>query len=419
LEPSTKPILGPGSGFRLSKSWIVILTCILILGTAISPFILEGQMNGLVVILGFLAIPGLMLLRLPPIGDIFWAALSLTYLLIAVLAYGELERLTSVGYTIMLTSIYLVFSGALSTYRVTPERFRKVLEVLIKAYAMVSLVQMLASLAGIPVPNEILSKGLWSYNSLAVEPSHAARILAISMLAYIVLVYIEHGKTLTFSIIWHMEKSVIIAFLISISLTGSALGVAAIFTVLLLLLRPLWRVVILLAIIVVWPVLLSVEVESIRRLMSFISVLPTMNIDRISAADHSGAIRVMPLILYVEQAHLDSLSTWFGGGFSSIASYVQGRMIGVKADSAMAGFVPGYIMVTGILGCLIFLYAFIFRFLNKETSTLVVLWVLLIATAAWNSQVFWFGIIILRAVYHYSEKARKSVPVTSSSKLIS
>ncbi len=363
---------------------------------------LPGQMNGLVILVAALAGPLILLFRLPVIADLYWAMIAVFYLLAVTLMLSGAQYFTSVGYTGMLALAFVAFSGALNTGLVPRERFRHLLRRLIQAYAVVSVLQLAASLAGLPVPNEISSKGLWSYNSLAVEPSHAARALACSMLAYLLLSR-RDGRPPSIGQLWREEKSVLLAFFVSGALTGSTLAVGAMALTVLLALRLHWSVAGVAVLFFFWPLLLLVEIESVKRLTAFLMALPSMDILTISGADHSGAVRLMPLILFLQQMDLSAPSVWFGGGYEAIAFYVRGMMIGVDPDAAMAGFIPGYVMVCGFFGAALFLYAFVGRFLNRKTFPLVLLWILLLATSAWNTQIFWFSLMLIRAVHHFSK----------------
>jgi hypothetical protein len=76
--------------------------------------------------------------------------------------------------------------------------------------------------------------------------------------------------------------------------------------------------------------------------------------------------------------------------------------VGVGEDAAMAGFIPGYIMITGIIGTVLFLRAYMFRFASLQTLPLILLWIPAVANSAWNSQIFWYSLLLLRAVHHFT-----------------
>ncbi|WP_110792636.1 hypothetical protein [Rhizobium wuzhouense] len=387
---------------RATPHWLVARVLLVSFGTAISLFVLGDQRNVLVILVAALALPTIIVLRLPLERDFGSSAAAIAYLIVVELAHGGTTNVTSLGYTGMFALSYIAFAGTLESGFVNRERLIELLRQLVFAFAAVSVVQMLCSLAGLPILNGMLSKGAWSYNSLAVEPSHAARALSSTMLSYLILAR-RGAPPLSFSELWQRETWVVVAFSVSQALTGSSLAVALLPLTIVLALRLRWIVGCALLLIMTWPILQSVELESVHRLVGFLTALPTMDIMALVQADQSGAVRVMPLILFLQSASLDDPSVWFGGGYQIVTQYVQGRLVGVGEDAAMAGFIPGYIMIAGIIGTTLFLRAYLLRFTNLQTLPLILLWGPVLGNSAWNSQIFWYSLLLLRAVHHFAK----------------
>lgn len=399
---------------RLSRSWTLIWVTLVVFGTALYPFVLHDQRNVLVIALAALALPLIVTLRLPIGRDFQWPSVAMLYLVVVMFWNGNTQHFSSVGYTGMFVLSYIAFCGALSVRAVTREQVRHLLRRLIQAYALVSVVQLFFSLGGLPVPNQILSKGMWSYNSLGVEPSHAARALGVTLLTYLILSR-HNGAPTDFRQLWREEKWTILPFAISIILTGSTLGIAILPLTLLLSLRLRWMAIGAAGLWLFWKALQSVELDAVRRLVDFMTALPSMDIGVLAEAEQSGAVRVMPLLIFIERASLDDPSVWFGGGYDAVAYYVRGALIGVSADAAMAGFVPGYIMICGLIGTALFCHAFLGRFLSLQTLPLILLWFLIFGNAAWNSQLFWYGLMLIRMVHHFGRvRAISPYPIVPS-----
>ena len=380
-----------------------------VFATAFSPLVGDDQRNFLVIFFAFLSVPLMVYLHLGVGKDVIWLGFVLMGQLLLTLINGQRGELTTVIYTCLLATAYIAVSRGLQTGYVTRDALAKLLKKLILLYGMVSILQMAASLVGLPIPNLILSKGLWSYNSLAVEPSHAARVLSLSMLAYLLLA--RNKNEIGFRELIGRDKLLVVAFLISTGLTGSAIGIIA---ALLALLLAMSRARILVAaglLFLAWPALLSIDFPAIQRSSAFLAALPTMDIPALVEADQSGAMRVMPILLFLDKADPTALEFWFGGGLGAIASYVQGELVGA-GELVAAGFIPGYIVAFGVIGTLLFLWAFLFRFVVEATLPIVLLWVILLATSAWNSQIFWYGLMLVRAVHEFQcvqkRKERKS-----------
>jgi hypothetical protein len=395
---------------RASVVRLVVLTLIFVFATAFAPLIGVDQRNYLVIFFSILSVPLIMFLRFRLKKELLLVIAALVYPWLVTLFKGTLGDLTTTGYTTLLATGYLAVVGGLRSGHIELESVRKLLKGLIFLYALVSVLQLLTSFAGLPVLNLILSKGVWSYNSLAVEPSHAGRAMAMTMLTYLMLSR-EWGDRAQFLNIFRKHGRTVGAFVVSIGLTGSATGVIAAPLAILLALSKRWIFVLSGLLLMAWPMLYLIDSPVVRRALMFMTAVPTMNITAIVAADQSGALRVLPVLLYLDKASIGDVNFWLGGGPGAISAYVKGELVGA-GDLVAAGFIPGYLISYGVVGTLFFLYAFVFRFLTAFVLPIVVLWLFLFGVTAWNTQLFWFGLILLRVAHHFRHPhaAQRFVP---------
>lgn len=381
------------------------LALIFAFATAFSPFVGDDQRNYLVIFLAASSAPLMAFLRLGIGKDVIWLALVLLGPFLLILVNGPWSELTTLAYTGMLATAYLAVARGLHTGFITRNAVVRLLKILILLYALFSVLQMAASLGGLPIPNLILSKGAWNYNSLAAEPSHAARALALSMLTYLILVRDGNDKIGLCELL-SQHKSFVGAFLISIGLTGSVTGFIAAPLAIVLVLSKTWTLALAGVLFLAWPTLYTIDFPAIQRSSAFLAALPTMDIAALVEADQSGAMRVMPLLIFLDEADPASLQFWFGGGLGAIDSYVQGKLIGA-GELVGAGFIPGYIMAFGVVGALLFLWAFLLRFLVPATRPIALLWIILFATSPWNTQLFWYGLMLVRVVHEFQRVQKK------------
>lgn len=382
---------------RSNQIRAVVLAIIFAFATAFSPLLGADQRNYLVILLSAFSIPLMVYLGLGIGKDLIWLLVVLLGQFFLILVNGTWSELNTLAYTGMLASAYLAVARGLHTGYVTRDAVLKILKSLIFLYAIFSVLQMAASLQGLPIPNLILSKGVWSYNSLAPEPSQAARALALSILTYLILARDRNDK-IGLRELLSQHKFVVAAFLISIGLTGSGTGFIAAPLAITLILSKTWVLAILSGLFLAWPALYTIDFPAIQRASAFLATLPTMDISALVEADHSGAMRVMPLLIFFDEAQPASLQFWFGGGMGAIATYLQGKLIGA-GDLVGAGFIPGYIMAFGVVGTLTFLWAFVLRFLVPATRPVALLWLIFFATSPWNTQFFWYGLMLVRIVH--------------------
>lgn len=386
---------------------MAVLVLLFIFATAFSLLVGEDQRNFLVIFCSLLSLPLLFFLRLKLGYDLIWIFLVFLPPFFVTLIQGSLEDFSTIGYTGLFAFAYLFVVEGLRSGYISRESIAKLLKLIIQLYALFSVLQMAASLAGLPEPNLILSKGLWSYNSLAVEPSHAGRALAITMLVFLIISR-EPTDTKSFAFLFIKNRTVLIAFLISISLTGSSTALVAAILAIILALSKKWMFVLVSILMLLWPTLYMVDLSSLQRSIDFLSVLPTMDASALIEADQSGAMRILPFIIFLEKADFLDIDVWFGGGLSAIAGYVQGELIGA-GDLVAAGFTPGYIIAFGLLATLLFLWVFLLRFVTKSTLPVAMLWIVIFITSPWNSQLFWYGLMLMRVIYYfeYSQKKRE------------
>lgn len=291
------------------------------------------------------------------------------------------------------------FAVAALLERVADKRalIQKVLRWLIYAYAILSVIQMVFSLGGLPVPNLIASKGMWSYNSLAFEPSQLGRVVGISMLGYIVLVRLPVPPG-ALAETRRVRLKVVIAFLATMLLSGSALATLAIIAVYFLSRSITWAVLIIVAAFLIWPTLLLIDYVPLRRAVLLLSNLGSLDVDLLLQSEHSGALRIAPLLVYLRDFSMTEAGFWFGYGQNGLDQYFLGQIAGI-GDKVSAGFLPGFAVVYGVVLMAAFVWLFAIRQLNRTTVPLIAFWLVFFSSSAWNTQVFWYGLIVIQIVW--------------------
>jgi len=73
----------------------------------------------------------------------------------------------------------------------------------------------------------------------------------------------------------------------------------------------------------------------------------------------------------------------------------------------MAGIFPGYFIAFGLVGTSLLLLCFMFRFIARETMPVILLFIIFVSPGAWNTQVFWYGLMMIRVVHHYTRPAMR------------
>jgi hypothetical protein len=311
--------------------------------------------------------------------------------------------LLSVGLTFVYALGYFAIASLLDRVKDKRAFLMKVMRGVIYAFAMLSIIQMVTSLAGLPVPNQIGGSSFWRHNSLAYEPSQLGRIVGISMLCYLMLSRLPGEPVRT-----RERQKLLVAFLAAMLLSGSALAAIAIPLVYGLSRSLSWFLLIVMVSVLIWPTALLIDFEPLQRSVLLISKLGSLDVDQILAADHSGGVRVAPLLIYLRDVSIAEPGFWFGYGFGGIEHLFQGQISGVGDDNSGAGFLPGFVVVYGVLAFAFFAWIFALRQVNRTTLPLIAFWAIFMTSSALNTQVFWYGLIVIQIAWAASRDVVRS-----------
>lgn len=367
---------------------------ILSYAVVVSGFIDAAQRNYLVLFAATLGGLLVIVLNLPLRLQAFLAFIMFLVMALRNIFLGGIGELGSVALTFVYASGYFAIGSLLERVHAKRAFVQSMIRKVIYAFAVVSAIQMVASLAGVPIPNLIESKGLWSYNSLAYEPSQLGRIVGISMLCYLMLERLPDSPA-------HSPDTrktcarVMASFISTMILSGSALAAIAILFVFVLSRSPVWIAFIAAVSILVWPAILVIDLEPVNRAALLISNLGSLDLDQVLEADHSGGMRAAPLLVYLEDFAAAEFGFWFGYGSDGLPRFLLNRIPGL-GDQIATGFVPGFSIVYGVITTLLFVWIFAFYHMSRTTWPLIVFWLMFFTSSAWNTQVFWYGLIVIQ-----------------------
>lgn len=363
----------------------------------LSPLVDAGLRNYLVIFAAAVGAFCLASLELPIRREVAWVSALLFYMLVSVLLDGHMQDLWSVALTFLYIVGYLAAGGLFANLPERDALAGKVLKMIIYAFAAVSILQMIASLAGLPVPNLLGSKGLWSYNSLSMEPSQVGRIVGISFLAFLTIAR-KGSNQVRLSELFTKHRNIFLAFVTAMLLSGSALAFAALIVVLVIS-RGAWLALVLaVGLVAALPVLLSIDFAPLQRSVLLLTSLSVTDPYVMMKAEGSGASRLLPGLIYLRDASVDELGFWLGYGSDGLTRFFLGRIPGF-GDVVPAGFYPGYLVFYGLIGFLLFLWVFLFRLMNMKTLPVISFWIIFFSTSAVNTQVVWYGLLVIWICY--------------------
>ena len=365
----------------------------------ISFFIDSGLRNYLVLVAAITG--GVLFFQLPlvPQRQAFMAFLVLSIMTVNTILQDGAEELGSIALTSIYATGYFALASLLDQIKDKRGFLIKVMNRLVYAFAILSVVQLLTSLMGFPVPNLIASKGLWSYNSLSNEPSQLGRVVGIIMLSCVILSRLQGGQEQS-----KVCRKLVIAFLTTMLLSASSLAAIAILAVYLLSRSLPWFVLIVMVSLLMWPLFFIIDFEVIERFVGLISNLISLDLGRALEEEHSGAIRIAPLLIYLRDMSITEMGFWLGYGSEGLLVFFQDKIPGVSSGVIFGGFLPVFAVKYGILTFSFFIWIFVLWHLNRATLPLIAFWLIFITNSAFNTQVFWFGLIVIQMVWSASRE---------------
>lgn len=267
--------------------------------------------------------PLLILLRSPHISKaiilsvLFWAT---TYLMI-VLQFDN-QRLSTLYYSLFYLSAFCLFYNLVWEEKCFQlEEAIALVRFIIHIYVIFLLLQQLAVLAGfryLPVINlyDTRWQGLFHLNSLAIEPSHAARMMTVFMYAFLKLVEFSQGRPITLVEMLGTYRWTVWGFLYFMLAIGSGTAVAGLGLLFLYFFRPQYSIALVAVVLFFYIITPLVDYEPLNRAMTTFDAALSMDESEVLKADQSAAYRVNQLIS-LKHTDLSDYRTWFGHGIDA------------------------------------------------------------------------------------------------------
>lgn len=250
------------------------------------------------------------------LGGMYWG-----WCYLAALMAGPV-RFSTLGFLAMHIFSFVALYGLIRSKYFTLDYFVKFVVFLIQLYAIVLILQQLCIIVGVRsffllnlVNQQWLS--LTKLPSLALEPSHAARILTVLMLCYLRCEPLTKGRRLigVKELFSKEHRFVSFPFLWSMMTMGSGTAFAGLGILSLYFVRAK-------TCIVAIPVLIGLvylgeimEVEQMGRATRLASAVASgADIQEMEEADGSGASRIIPMVNTLTKTDLLDIQSWIGTG---------------------------------------------------------------------------------------------------------
>jgi hypothetical protein len=394
----------------LSKSKKPYLIIILLITLAVSPAFALGEGNRNLLLIGVMCFTPFIIISYGSSVRINgWLALFIVSIIIFPLIHQPQSiRWSSILYTILFCLTFIAYKSMLHKNHLTPIAYLKILKYLILAYFFVLLIQQICVLFDLPVFNisRYIPNEPWKLNSLAAEPSHSARIVALLMYSYIIINELILNRTYNLNKDFKNDKWVWLAFFWTMTTmnSGTAFLFLAIIFFKFIRLKNLKQI----FIFAVGAIIILNFIDSTSYERSYKTLIATLTLDQatILEADHSASIRILPFLILVKMVSLNSLDGWFGHGVDHVSTFLSDFIPGVNEGLSGGGFFQIW-MEYGFISMTMY---FIFSFSNtyrKGDYISILFWFLLVFLYGVNSQIVWLCIILLFTNKYFITRGRK------------
>ena len=260
-----------------------------------------------------------------------YAALYLVVTVCFLLLKPDFRSSTIYYSTLFFFTFNLYYNLVFHENAYTIDDFIKILKGLIYAYAICLALQQLCIIIGIrymPIINLMNMNyyELFRLNTLAIEPSHAARLLTVFFYGILKLSqYKNEGTPLKISELWTEYKWTIIAFLYTMICMGSGTAFVGLAILSLYFLKREYIIAVLIGATTFYMAVPYIDYEPLTRAIEIFNATLTGDTEIITKTDNSAAARVNIIVDTFTHLDITDSSVWFGSGTDSVAK--DGRYI--------------------------------------------------------------------------------------------
>jgi|GEM_PF-2168945 len=392
-----------------SASQVILAIFFILLGTSFNFATIEGKN---LVFIGF-SIVGIAVLLLVNSG--FPLTVSRIVLLIfAVLCVSFLINFRRAEDMSFLYSVFFIVTFYIYTSffkaRIDASQFVTIIQVLLLYYLVVlvagQIYVALGLFSGSGIKSGLIHGALgtlyeadrgFRYYSLSTEPSYAAFIVISLLYAYLSVspngrVFNKHSL-----FVWGISLYQLVSF-------QSGYGVILFF--MLLFFRVSLRNAIILVIIAVSVVTLALVTKqpAAERVIMILSQVGPSNIEHIRSIDYSASFRILPMYYYLRDISLLDYHFYLGYGAGTSSAYLVPILFKTaEIDTYEGGFLPQFLYDYGILLGVCFALFLKREVLRRVISFELLVVLLMLTNANFNTQLFWFVLLVLTLRKYYLE----------------
>lgn len=252
--------------------------------------------------------------------------LGFAYLLVTMMMCeinGSISRYSTFIYTALFLFEFTVYYNLVWIKEcISLKYFLNLVKCVIFGYAICLLLQQGCVLIGVrnfPLIN-LVGGSYYAFNhlnALAIEPSHAARIMTVFFYAFLKCTEYLRGAPMSIGDLWGEYKWVIVSFIYFMIFIGSGTAMVGLAIVFLYFVKKKYTFFILLAGFLFYMMSPYIDYEPYNRAVSVLNAAMTGDTEEVIKADHSASSRVNIIIDTFTKTDLADSQTWIGHGMDA------------------------------------------------------------------------------------------------------
>jgi hypothetical protein len=282
-----------------------------------------------------------------------WSLLYFGTVLFNTIIWNNNYRVSTLIYQLLFLLMFNMYYGLVYKGAFTIDFFLRLIKGLIYAYIVVLVLQQIAIISGIrvlPVINFVLflNRGIGA-NSLALEPSHAARIMAVAFYVFLKVNEIRQGYVLSFKQLFIKNRWLVLGFLYAMVTMTSGTAFVALAVLSLYFIRRKYALIVAPAALLLYMVIPKINYEPLNRARTAIDLTLSRDSEELQSADGSAAVRIVPILNTIKNLDMSSTDTWLGKGSDSAVE------LGYFSDNRLMGNINDYGLISYAIGVFLIL----------------------------------------------------------------
>lgn len=343
----------------------------------------------------FMSIMPLVLLTKFPQANkaLFWGFAYLIVTMALAQINGGISRMSTFIYSALFIFTFAVYYGLIWIKECfSLKYFLAVLKWMIYGYTICLLLQQACIMVGIRYfpPFNLVGGSYYAINhlnTLAIEPSHAARLMTVFFYGFLKCSEYLNGSPLSLRELYEEYKWVIISFVYFMIMIGSGTAFVGITIISLYFIQKKYAFFITVAAFLFYMLSPHIDYEPYNRAITTLNAALTGDTEEVIRADHSASARVNIIIDTLTKTDLSDFQTWVGHGMNAQSEYSINMAI------------YEYGMISYVIKIFFFLSCCFTRLLSLETLMFIILFGMNIGNIAYG----WAALMVFTTIKYFKE----------------